>query len=210
MLQFTSHGTNGGSLLEALAMRHAVRLAFVATLAMVGSGSSQAQEPKARPGRGPEHRVLDRMVGHWNFIGKIYSKEPGSEPTKVEGANDTNFLGESTWLVSKSKATGDISYEAEGIMCFDAEKGKYVSTGANSYFTPRLVLSEGTYDEASRTLSWKEREILEPGSGEKAAVKTETTFKDDDTMVTVGSIKRAGSEQFVKWYEITNSRRKGS
>lgn len=191
-------------------MRHAVRIAFVATLAMVGSGSSQAQEPKARPGRGPEHRVLDRMVGHWNFIGKVYGKESGSEPTTVEGASDSHYLGDSTWLVSKGKATGGISYETVGIMCFDSEKGKYVSTGANSLFTPSLHLSEGTYDEASRTISWKEREVSEPGSGEKATVKSETTFKDDDTSVSVGFIKRPGSEQFVKWYEFTSSRRKGS
>jgi len=95
-------------------------------------------------------------------------------------------------------------------MCYDAQKGKYVATGANSFFAPKLSLDEGTYDESSRTFSWGEHEMLEPGSGEKVTVKSETTFKDDETIVAVSYIKRTGSEQFVKWTEGTSSRRKDS
>jgi Protein of unknown function (DUF1579) len=192
-------------------MRHAVRFAFVATLAMVGSGFSQAMETKAGPGRRPEHRVLQRMVGHWDVTAKFYPKESGAEPTTLEGAGDSNFLGESTWLVSTGKGRfGNEPCESVGIMCYDAQKGKYISTGANSVFPPRLALAEGTYDESSRTISWKEREIIEPGSGEKVTVKSETIFKDDETMVGVAYIKRPGSVQFVKWAEFTSKRRKGS
>jgi hypothetical protein len=150
------------------------------------------------------------MVGHWDFTGKVFDENSGAEPLKLEGSVENRFLGESAWVVATGKGrAGNDSYEIVSIMCFDAETQKFVATGANSAFPPKLVLDEGTYDESSKTISWKEQEILEPGSGKKATVKGEDTFKSENTFVSIAYIKRHGSDRYVKWVETINNRRAG-
>ncbi len=130
---------------------------------------------------------------------------------KPEGSAENRFLGESGWVVGMVKGRADNEpYEVVGITCFDAEKGKIVATGANSILPPKLALDEGTYDEASKTIFWKEQEILEPGSGKKVTVKAEDNYKGEDRFVSIVYIKRPGSDRFVKWVELAGTKRNRS
>jgi hypothetical protein len=162
-----------------------------------------------KPGKGAERRVLERFVGSWDLTGKIYDKDPEAEPMKVEGWWESDFLGDSSVLICKSKGrAGGAPFERVILLCYDAQKGKYTAAGANTAFPSRLLLDEGTYDEASQTISWTEHDILVLGSGEKVLAKGEETFQGEDTILQTVSIKQPGSETYVTWVETTFQRRK--
>jgi hypothetical protein len=116
---------------------------------------------------GVERGVLTRFVGPWRLTGKLYDKDPKGEPKKVEGWWEADFLGDSSFLITKSKGcAGGLPFERLTILFFDAQNGKYTAAGANTAFPNRLMLEEGIYDEANQTISWKEHTILALGSGE--------------------------------------------
>jgi hypothetical protein len=164
---------------------------------------------EGEPDKGAERRVLERFVGSWDLTGTLYDEDPTAEPMKVEGWWESDFLGNSSFLISKSKCrAGGVPFDRLTILCYDAPKGKYTAAGANTAFPSRLLLDEGTYDEASQSISWTEHDILVLGSGEKVLAKGEETFKDGDTILQTVYIKRPGSETYVKWVETTFQRRK--
>lgn len=164
---------------------------------------------EGKPDDGAERQVLERFVGSWDLSGKLYHEDPNAEPMKVEGRWESDFLGDSSFLISKSQGrAGGAPFERMTILCYDIQKGKYTAAGANTAFPSRLLLDEGTYDEASRTISWAEHEILVLGSSEKVLARGEETFQDEDTILQTVSIKRPGSETYVKWVETTFRRRK--
>jgi hypothetical protein len=149
-----------------------------------------AKDTKDKLKAGPDYGVVERMVGRWDLTGVVYPKDPKAAPLKGEDTQETNFLGNSSWLVSKTKGRiGELPLESVGLMCYDPEKGKYTATGAGTLDPPRLVIAEGTYAESSKTMSWKELEVIEPGTTEKAVSKSEHTFKDADTFVAAAYIK---------------------
>jgi hypothetical protein len=164
---------------------------------------------EGKPDKGAEHRVLERFVGSWDLTGKIYDKDPEAEPMEMDGWWESDFFGDSSVLICKSKGrAGGAPFERVILLCYDAQKGKYTAAGANTAFPGRLLLDEGTYDEASQTISWTEHDVLVLGSGEKVLARGEETFKDEDTILQTVYIKRRGSETYVKWVETTFRRRK--
>jgi hypothetical protein len=94
----------------------------------------------------------------------------------VEGWWESDFFGDSSVLICKSKGrAGRAPFERVILLCYDVQKGKYTAAGAHTAFPSRLLLDEGTYDEASQTISWTEHDILALGSGEKVMAKGEET-----------------------------------
>ena len=127
---------------------------------------------------------------------------------EVEGWWESEFFGDGSVLICRSKGrAGGAPFEGVILLCYDAQNGKYTA-GAHTAFPGRLLLDEGTYDEASQTISWTEHDVLVLGSGEKVLAKGEETFKDEDTILQTVYIKRRGSETYVKWVETTFRRRK--
>jgi hypothetical protein len=164
---------------------------------------------EGKPDDGAERQVLERFVGSWDLSGKLYHEDPEAEPLKLEGLWEADFLGDSSFLISGSKGrAGGAPFERMTILCYDAQRGRYTAAGANTAFPGRLLLNEGTYDEASRTISWAEHAMPGLGPGETVLVRGEETFTDEDTMFQTVSIKRPGSERYVKWVETTFRRRK--
>jgi hypothetical protein len=164
---------------------------------------------EGKPGNGAERRVLERFVGHWDLTGEVYDKDPGAAPVQIEGWWESSFMGDSPFLIAKSKGrVGTAPFERVVILCYDSQKGRYTAAGAHSAFPTGLILDEGTYDEANKTLSWQEHEILASASGGKVLAKGEETFKDEDTILQTVYLKRPGSETYIKWVETTFRRRK--
>ncbi len=189
-------------------------MAAVAVLALV-SGAARpddaakggGQPPAAKAQKGPEHKILERYVGKFTVTGTVYHRDPKEAPLKFTGTSEAEFLGGSSWVVSRGKARGSMEMEDAGILCYDAKKGKYTAVGANSVFPPGLDIGEGTYDAAKRTMSWKEQKTPDPITGEEVIVKGEDVFQDDGTIVSTSYIKRPGTNEFVKWAEFVSKRR---
>jgi Protein of unknown function (DUF1579) len=187
-------------------MRYATSLTVVFALAVLGFGQ---QPDQTKAANGPEHKVLEKFVGKFDFSGTVHLKDPSAPPMKITGSSESKFLAGSEWVVCQGSFKSDKgSGEEVGIMCYDAKKGKYVRTGANSMFPPGLAVCEGTYDEGSKTLTWKEQEFTEPGTGEAAVVRTVEVIREDGSVASTCTIKRQGSNEFVKFAEFTMTPRK--
>ena len=127
----------------------------------------------------------------------------------MEGWWESDFFGDSSVLICKTKGrAGRAPFERVILVCYDVQKGKYTAAGAHTAFPSRLLLDEGTYDEANKKISWQEHEILGSASGGKVLAKGEETFKDEDTILQTVYIKRPDSEKYVKWVETTLKRRR--
>ncbi len=116
------------------------------TLAAGALGASALQEGMAPAARGPEHAVLKRLAGNFDaevdFSG---SKSKGSQTTKL-AMNDL-------WVVSDFTGTmmGD-PFTGHEVLGYDPNKKKYVACWVDS-MTPSMTLTEGTWDEATQTLT---------------------------------------------------------
>ena len=149
-------------------MRFALRILLVAASAVVSAAPARSQESPGKPPKGPEHKVLAQGTGHWEYTGTMYLADPKAEPMKLSGTAEVEFLGDTSWLILKDRGrANETPYESVGIMCYDSEKGRYTATMASTYAPPPLVIGEATYDEASRTFSWKEQEAVEPDTGKR-------------------------------------------
>jgi hypothetical protein len=161
-----------------------------------------------KPDNVAERRVLERFVGRWDLTGKVYDLDRNAPLVQIEGWCKSSFMGDSPFLIVRSKGrAGTAPFERVVILCYDSQKGKYTAAGAHSAFPTRLILDEGTYDEAAETISWREKEILASESGRKILAKGEETFKDEDTILQTAYINWPGSEKYVVWVETTLKRR---
>jgi hypothetical protein len=171
-------------------MKNASAVLCVMALAGLGLAPALAQEKKAAPPAaaqgmppmpkpGPEHDVLKTDVGAWDATVESWMA-PG-QPAMVSKGTETNTLLGGMWLVTEFK--GDfmnMPFAGHGVMGYDANKKKYVSTWVDSMSTG-LMLGEASYDPATKTMTgWVE--ATDP-SGKPQKMKETSEHKDPDTRV---------------------------
>jgi len=142
-------------------LRHLASL----TLVLVGAGAlasaalrPAAQEGLPAPKPGPEHELLKKLAGEWDAkmsMGPI--QEPAHQSAKVD-------LG-GFWLLSsfEGQMMGQ-PFQGHEVLGWDTNKQKYVSCWVDSS-AATLAVSEGTWDEATHTLTMV-GEGIDPMSGE--------------------------------------------
>jgi len=99
-----------------------------------------------QPKPGPEHKLLEKLVGDWETTLKVGGMEfKGTVKYKME------LKG--LWLVSsmKSDFAGQKFY-GKGLDTYDAKKKKFVSIWVDSMSTTPLMM-EGNFDEAKKKLT---------------------------------------------------------
>jgi hypothetical protein len=111
------------------------------------------------------------------------------------------------WLLSdyQSDVFGQ-PFEGRGQTGYDPKKNKHVGTWVDT-MSDHIILTEGTYDEASKTLTVFSDET-DQATGKPARAKYVTEFKDDDTRVFTLSMKPADAKDYVKSMEISYKRRR--
>jgi hypothetical protein len=108
------------------------------------------EPPISKPGK--EHEVLTSLEGVFNATVKMWA-EPGKEPTTSTGVMTRAMIMDGRYL--KEDFTGAFfgqTFKGMGVMTFDAKKKKYVSTWIDS-MTTSIVMMEGTYDAAKKTMT---------------------------------------------------------
>ena len=141
-------------------------VALVAVLAP----TAPAQEP---PKPGPEHALLKKMEGDWDFVMKFGGMESkGKVKYKME-------LG-GLWLAGAME--GDVfgsKFEGKSIDGYDATTKKYVGVWVDS-MSNRPMMMEGSYDKEKKALTM----IGEgPGmDGKPTKFKSVSTMPNDDTI----------------------------
>jgi hypothetical protein len=135
---------------------------------------AQAQEP-VMPKPGPEHVNLAKAAGVWDAV----VEGEGMEPAK--GTSTMSMVLGGFWLSdSFSCDFGGMKFEGHGMTGYDPIKKKYVSTWIDS-MSPSLLVTEGTFDEKTRTLNMTGDGYDQMGQPVK--VRTATIHKDMNTVV---------------------------
>jgi hypothetical protein len=121
-----------------------MRILLTATLGLTMSAALMAQEPpEVKPG--PEHALFKEWEGTWD--GKI----KGPDDPKAISVYKVDLNG--LWVLEHFKGEfGGKTFEGRGATSYDPAKKKYVNVWISSNATSPMI-SEGTYDKATKTLT---------------------------------------------------------
>ncbi len=200
-------------------VRFSIRLtASLLTLALTAAGVAQDAKPAggadaqmaamAEMGQpGKNHKVLEEEVGTWKYTGKMWMS-PDAPPMEFTGEtviksvmDGRYFISESTSKMSMPGPDGkmiDTKYEGRGTEGYDNLKKKYVGSWIDNLGTGIMTL-EGTYDPASRTITYEGDEEMVPGKKAKMRQKVKTLDKDHRLM----EFFQVHGDKEVKLVEIT-------
>ena len=173
-------------------------LMFCAGIASLFSFSAVAQDP-ALPQPGAEHALLKESEGTWDANMKMAdgSTMPGVMTFKMECGG--------LWLVSdyKSEVPG-FKFHGKGMDGYDPFKKKYVSVWVDSVTTSPMTM-EGTYDEATKTMTMTGGGTGSDGKPVKVKNVNKITDKDHQTFQ-MFTINADGKEELQMTIEFTRKK----
>jgi len=164
----------------------------------------------AKPGE--NHKILQASVGSWTYTTKFWmSPDTNTPPMESSGTAvtkpimggryfQTDHNGKIQMPGPDGKLT-DIEFQGMEITGYDNAKKKFVSSWVDNMGTG-IMLSEGTYDAATKTITYTAEE--EPFPGMKMKVRELVKFIDNDHHTFEFYEDRGGTE--VKAMEITSTR----
>ena len=140
-----------------------------------GSAPSPQDNPMAvKPGA--EHGLLHRMAGKWEA--EVHME--GSAPEKGGAVSSVTLDG--LWLETEYKgAMMGSTFAGHDVLGYDTFKKKYVGCWVDSW-SSYMVVSEGSYDAATKTLTMS-GDSIDPMSGGVVRMVNVTKLIDDDHMV---------------------------
>ncbi|MFO0967341.1 MAG: DUF1579 domain-containing protein [Gemmataceae bacterium] len=160
-------------------------------LAAGGRLSAQFPEP------GPEHAMLKAQEGEWDAIAK---SPAGDSKGKLSVKMALNGL----WMLEHYEGeAGGVKFEGRGMTSYDPKTKKYVNVWVDSMVT-RPMVTEGTFDKAKKTLTFK-GEMPTP-DGKMATATIAIQYKDANTKVLTLSAGAEGKD--MQMVQITYTRRK--
>jgi Protein of unknown function (DUF1579) len=170
------------------------RLLAAGALVLAAGARLKAQEcPEFRPT--PEHAILAASEGAFDLTFSDGSKGTTSSKLGLGGQ----------WLFEDVKADfcGQ-SYEGRGATSYDPARKKYVNVWIDSVSAVPLI-SEGTYDKSTKTLTLVGDMLAPDGSAAKATLVT--VYRDADTRTFTMKVSGPGGEG-VELFNITYTRAK--
>src|SRR5581483_6237129 len=149
-----------------------LRLLYLATVTFALLTPAATAQAPVKPG--PEHERLKKLEGTWDATVKFMGGESKGVATyKMD-------LG-GLWLFSTFQGEfGGMPFSGRGVDGYDPAKKKYIGAWVDS-MDPSIMTSEGTYDEATKTLTMKGE--MKGQDGKPALHTMKTVYKDPDTMV---------------------------
>jgi len=160
---------------------------------------------------GENHKLLASGVGTWNYVVKWWM-DPSAAPSESTGVAVTKevmggryFISDHTGKMQMPGADGkmmDMEFKGMSTEGYDNAKKKFVSSWIDNMGTG-IVLSEGTYDVATKSFTYRAEYEMMPG------VKTKTRevikIADKDHRMIEFYEDRGGTE--VKTMEIKYARK---
>jgi hypothetical protein len=138
----------------------------------------------ARPGE--NHKILEATVGNWNYKVKWWM-HPDTPPMEYGGSATTKSLMDGRYFTTehggKMTMPGpdgkmlEMEFKGTATEGYDNAKKKYVSSWIDNMGTG-IMLMEGTYDPAAKTLTYIGEE--EPLPGMKFKVRETVIYTDKD------------------------------
>jgi hypothetical protein len=145
------------------------------------SWAASAQEAKPKPAEPSKatdpQEVLMRDIGVWDAKIKAYLNGPDAAPNTSDGVETVRLLEGSRWLTIEVQGEfGGMPFRGHGHYGYDPFKKKYVGSWVDNH-SVALLISEGTYDEGTKTLT-SLGETVDP-TGKAAKFKEVCVYKED-------------------------------
>lgn len=169
---------------------------LLAAVPLAGAALSPQNPFAARPAR--EHALLQSLAGKWTA--KFELTMPGAPSMASTGTEVNELIGE-LWVASRYDDPGMLGgpFSGAGFTGYDADKKKYVSAWVDSQSTT-ITLQEGTYDEATRTLTLSGPSV-DPMTGQEGIARSVVHWSDDDHRVQTLFVPGTGDEE-MQMFEI--------
>ena len=160
------------------------------------------------------HKLLADMVGTWSYTVTMWmNPDPKAKPETSKGTSVTNAIMDGRFFVSnisgKMEMPGadgkmkSMTFKGMGIDGYDNAKQKFVGTWVDIMGTG-IMMSEGTYDPATKTFTYNAEYTMAPGVTQKFRSMVKITDKDHHTFEWYEN--RGGEEK--KTMEIVYTRKK--
>ncbi len=168
-----------------MTLRSNVILLVLLTICLAGRTFAQ-DDPAAQAAElmkpGPEHTLLETLVGSWNMELKFWPS-PGAEVVTASGtATHRMILGGRFLLMESTSGEGDLYAESMTIMGYDRRQHKFTNVGYDTWGT-YYITAAGTYDTENRKFTLL-GEDDDPVFGLKQKYSFITTIRDHDTVMT--------------------------
>jgi hypothetical protein len=161
---------------------------------------------------GENHKLLADMVGRWTYTVQMWMA-PGAPPSKSTGVAVRKATMDGRYFVmdvtGKMQMPGpdgkmkDMTFKGMGIEGYDNVKEKFVGTWLDNMGTG-IMMSEGTYDPATKTFTYTGE--MEPMPGMKTKVREVLKIVDNNHHTFEWYEDRGGQE--AKTMEINYTRKK--
>jgi hypothetical protein len=184
-------------------------VALMCGLCLVSPTQSMGQEKKELPfpvpKTGPEHQVLASLAGTYEAKAKAYF-DPKS-PMESTGVMKRQMILDGRFMQEdyQGNMVGQ-NFRGMALVGFDVKKKKYVTAWVDSLSTS-IMITEGTYDAATKTLT-SIGEDFDPGTGQKMKGRDVLKIVDADTQTFEMYRQPASSDKEFKVLEIVYKRKK--
>jgi len=176
-----------------------MRRALAVTLLFAAACAAAAE---TTPVVAPELDVLKMEEGVWDAAIEFPPATPGQAPTRATGVQTNTFVTGGRWIRNDFEV--DAKYGGHGTWGFDPKKNRYVGIWVDTN-QDYIRLDEGTYDRASRTMTWTS-ELRQPDPHPPAKYRMTEEFRGDSRVLTMTAIgPKSGKE--VPLGRITFTRR---
>ena len=179
------------------------------TTKAVFQASSAQDEGVELTKTGENHKLLAQLVGAWTFRGKHFAPDVEFSGRMVRTSiwEGRYFVAETTGdkLVMPWSNGREVVYEDKTIEGYDNAKKKFVSAMVDNHFDTGILQFEGSYDPATRTISYTNETEESPGVKQKNWKLIR--FVDKNHYVEEGYTEQNGSR--VKVTELNYTRAGG-
>jgi hypothetical protein len=159
------------------------------------------------------HKLLASTEGTWSFVTKMWMNgDPSSKPEESKGTAVRKSVMGGRYIVmdvnGKFKMPGpdgkpkEMEFKGQGIDGYDNAKQKFVSTWMDS-MTTGIMMSEGSYDPATKTLTYTGEYQMAPAMKEQ--IRSVIKLADKDHMVFEWYENRGGTEAKTMEIDYTRS-----
>jgi hypothetical protein len=158
------------------------------------------------------HKLLGDMNGNWNYAIKMWmAPDPNAKPQESKGTATRKSAMDGRYVVmdvtgkmqmpDQNGKMKDMQFKGMGVEGYDNVKQKFVSSWIDNMGTG-IQLSDGTYDPATKTLTYTSEIEMMPGM--KTPVREVIKLTDKDHMMLEWYENHGGQEK--KTMEIAYTR----
>ncbi len=151
-----------------------------AALAQGGQNDADMQKMMEMTQPGPEHKMLTRMVGKWNAVGKMWM-DPSAPPVESQGTMEYTATLDGRYFQGTYLGNWmGMPFEGRSVDGFDRYAKEYFSYWYDNMGTGMMAM-RGTASADGKVVTMKGT-AFDPMVGAEASFKTVTTWVDDNTI----------------------------